>query len=427
MFKKGGQFGRMKAVSVGDGSKAQGSVEGAFDAELFDGDIVTDCRKVVEVSQEVVGDKEDGDVLLDHFRGLGPQSVHTHGGLEVAEGYFDIPSSGVEGGELMSGIGLGICERGEQMEGLAFALAVAAFEADLAQREGVLKAMPSVLVEIVSILRFVQFNKAVAAARLSFDRLECAQHLIFNAHEDVGLLVEDGVNKSKVLVVAVSDQDIAGSQFLKQIDNGPGEFAGAVVSDGGLDQGGGIKIEETGNANQREAATGLGLRGLGKGKLIGGGVGGGHCGGIDQSDASAGEAGNLALMGVKVASQAIVGSLYQVLLETLSSLAQGRSRATTTAFPAFVLEHLDVAQSVPQGTLRGPVSEDLPHIGPEGSTLAIEAFAFAEGVQHPSRNDRFKEAFQLTETTLASSLYAVLQSCYLILSAAAANTMPEPR
>lgn len=427
MIKKGAGFALVETVFVGEGGESQSGVDGAFDAELFEGDLITQSALQMEVAQKIVSDKEDGDVLFDHLGGLGSQPVHAHCGLEVAKAYLDLPAPGVEGGEGVSGIGLGIGEGGEQMESLAIAIAVPANEADMAQDEGIFKVLPCVLVEFVAQLRLVDADESVAIAGLSFDGLEGAQHLVFDAHEDIGLAVEHGVNKAEVLVIAVGDKDVVRGQLLEQVHDRAGEFTGTVIGDRGLDQGSGIKVKQRGNANEWESATGFGLGGLRKGELIGRGIGGGHGGGVHEANAPSGKTLNFTLMGIEETTQAGVGPRNQGRIETSASLTEGRGRGTAAVLPALVTQGLDAAQGVPKGTLGRTVSEDLSHVGPEGAALTEKTLAPVEGVQFSGRNHGLKEAFQLTQTIVPGSLNLLPQCGQLILSAATAKIVSESR
>ena len=159
----------------------------------------------------------------------------------------------------------------------------------------------------------------------------------------------------------------------------------------------------------------------------GGRIGGGDGSGVDQADTPSWKSVEFAAMGVEELPQTGVGLPYQGRLKALASLAEGGGgnaprRATVTA-----VQGLDPAQGVAQGPLGGSVAEDLSHVGPEGSPLAVKTLAAIEWVKDPRRNDLLEKAFQLTRTGPARSLDCVLQSGQRTLSAATAKILSEPR
>lgn len=63
------------------------------------------CSVQHEQSNAVIDDQMHQDFLAHHRRGLTPQDIHTHGGFDIAEAQFNIPTSVIKISDISGTVG----------------------------------------------------------------------------------------------------------------------------------------------------------------------------------------------------------------------------------------------------------------------------------------------------------------------------------
>ena len=120
---------------------AQG-IDGAFEAESFDGDMVEGCGLLHEGANEVVGDGVHDDFLADHVGGLATENIHAEGDLDISEKQFDGPAAQVEFSDFIGRVADRVDEGGDDDEGMGSEARDGDGDKDLPKGEGLWCATP---------------------------------------------------------------------------------------------------------------------------------------------------------------------------------------------------------------------------------------------------------------------------------------------
>ena len=92
-------------------------VEGAFETDALQRNVVEMSGLLHEGAHEVVGDRMDLEFLVDHAGALAAQNLELEDGLDLGKVEFDGPAPGVEFADGLGGIKRGIGERGGDEHG----------------------------------------------------------------------------------------------------------------------------------------------------------------------------------------------------------------------------------------------------------------------------------------------------------------------
>ena len=258
-------------------------VDGAFETEAMERDMIEGGGSLHEGADQVVGDGMHGDFLSYHRGRKAAEHIHAHGGLDVAEEQLDGPSAHVQLGQIVCAVAERIGQGRNEDKRLG--AEPRDRDMDMQEAQGKRAGRPSpfgarasrrallgLVPEDESILRPEAFAVApVAAASLMLADHGVDLHALKRG--DIAVRAEG----------AIGEDDIAGTEEGEE----PAEelaFMNAQGSFGPVQQGAGGQRETTDDLGNREAATGLLIGRLRENTLIGRCIGHGHAGPIDDFD-----------------------------------------------------------------------------------------------------------------------------------------------
>ena len=131
------------------GVKGSRGVEGSLEADAMAWHAVAGGRLGFEAADEVVGDQIGEEFLARHGRGAAPKLFHRHGGLQVAESKFNVPTHAVEFGDAFEGIDDGIEQGGGDPKGFGAKSVVLELNAEDAHLDGSGQSVPFLLLDVV--------------------------------------------------------------------------------------------------------------------------------------------------------------------------------------------------------------------------------------------------------------------------------------
>lgn len=128
-------FARSIGSGMDDIGKVTGGIQGAFEADAIEANVVKMGAALHEHAHQVVGDEMNGEFFLDEVGAFATQDVQGHHRLDLVEVQLNVPAFGVKSAEVIGRIGLGVQQGGHQHDRACAKALAGHAQADQAQRQ----------------------------------------------------------------------------------------------------------------------------------------------------------------------------------------------------------------------------------------------------------------------------------------------------